>query len=95
MSKKMHQVILKKEHKIDKMLQKCLHGIKNMAKYHTNTYQKEKTEVHRKKERLPSAGVNIYICIYISASCLHLEEENRGICTPILTLPAKIPSDAS
>lgn len=39
--KKMHQVILKKEHKIDKMLQKCLHGIKNMAKYHTITYKKE------------------------------------------------------
>lgn len=46
--KKNNQVILKQNIEI-KMLQRCLHGIDNMAKDHTISYQREKTKVHCKK----------------------------------------------
>lgn len=45
------------------MLQRCLHGINNMAKDHTISYQREKTKRSIAiKDRLSSAGVNIYFC---------------------------------
>lgn len=54
---------------------KCLHGI-NMVKDHSITYQREREREDRGtfaiKERLPSAGVNIYR--YISASFVNLDQ---------------------
>lgn len=63
-SKGIDQVILKYSIKI-KMLQRCLNGINNMAKDHTISYQRKRLKgplQKKKKKRLPSAGVNIYIC---------------------------------
>lgn len=51
---------------------KCLHGI-NMVKDHSITYQRDRGQRYIAiKERLPSAGVNIYR--YISASFVNLDQ---------------------
>lgn len=61
LKKKNHQVILKLSNKI-KMLQRCLHGINNMAKDHTISYQREKTKVHCNKRKTAKCwGKYIYL----------------------------------